>query len=210
MAEPTGRPETAVRVVSARGVLAPVRRGDAAATASRRETSEKAPRTRPNARGAVAREERLAGLDVAGEGREGREERAGGERRGSNLLVGLKLDRRGLLRLRREGDGRGGEESDGELHGYMCLRETAGSAVARGDGVSMTENDVAPSARAEPILGAAFEPRAASGRLGDASAAWRPRGAARGGVLRPSGRQRSDCFYTARWRRGSGCAAPRV
>ena len=135
MAEPTGRPETAVRVVSARGVLAPVRRGDAAATASRRETSEKAPRTRPNARGAVAREQRLAGLDVAGEGREGREERAGGERRGGDLLVGLKLDRRGLLRLGREGDGRGGEERDGELHGYMCLRGTVGSAATCGDGV---------------------------------------------------------------------------
>ena len=62
--------------------------GDAAATASRR---EKAPRTRPNARGAVAREERLAGLDVASEGREGREERTGGERRRGDLLVRLDL-----------------------------------------------------------------------------------------------------------------------
>merc|ERR1719305_371790 len=68
---------------------------------------------------AVAREQRLAGLDVSGEGRKGREERAGGERRGSDLLVGLKLDRSGLLRLGREGEGRGGEERDGELHFYV-------------------------------------------------------------------------------------------
>ena len=74
----------------------------------------------------------------------------------------------------------------------MCLRGAVGSAAARGDGVlagrgrhpgvRTTENDVAPSARAEPIFGAIFEPRAASGRLGDASAAWRPRGAYRGGI----------------------------
>ena len=43
------------------------------------------------ARGAVAREQRLAGLDVAGEGREGREERTGRERRRGDLLVGLDL-----------------------------------------------------------------------------------------------------------------------
>ena len=71
---------------------------------------------------AVAREQRLARLDVAGKRGKGREERAGGERRRGDLLVGLKLDRRGLLRLGREGEGRGGEESDGELHFYVPVR----------------------------------------------------------------------------------------
>ena len=78
-----------------------------------------------------------------------------------------------LLRRGREGEGRGGEERDGELHFYVPARDGR---------VRTTENDGAPSAGAEPILGATFEPRKASGRLGDASAAWRPRGAAWGGV----------------------------
>ena len=184
MAEPTGRPETAVRVVSARGVLAPVRRGDAAATASRRETSEKAPRTRPNARGAVAREERLAGLDVASEGREGRKERTGGERRRGDLLVGLKLDRRGLLRRGREGEGRGGEERDGELHFYVpvCRR---GEAVRCGNRDSLSrrrKTASVPFARAVDLGALSGRAPAARG-MGDRMTPPRPSRGARPGSL---------------------------
>ena len=84
--------------------------------------------------------QRLARLDVAGrrEGGEGREERAGGGRRGGASLwaSSLPAPRRGLLRLGRESSrpppGARGRR-DGELHGYVPVCETPpGQGVRRG------------------------------------------------------------------------------